>query len=266
MAETVRKYTEISKAKVQLYAQLESRKFRLKHRMFVAQGHKSVIDTLDTFEPVGICATRHWLDTYASSLGIDDRNILEADERQLQRMSSLKTAPEVIAVYHLPENDANIPKLEKDKLYLLLDGIQDPGNLGSILRTADWFGIDEVFASPDTVDIFNPKAIMATMGSIARVKIRYLNLKALIIENPEMPVYGTLLDGTDIYSSRLTDGGMIIFGNEGKGISPAVRNLIDRPLLIPPFNPERHAESLNVGAATSVVLAEFRRNASLHRK
>ena len=236
-------YPEISKAKIQLYAQLESKKFRSKHHMFIAQGHKSVIDTIGAFNLVNICATPEWINANISS-----------------KMSSLKNAPDVIAVYWLPDDDTGIPKLEKDKLYVLIDGIQDPGNLGSILRTADWFGIRDIFASPDTVDIYNPKALMATMGSLARVRIRYLNLPDLIRTNPTFPVYGTLLDGCDIYKTNLNATGMVVFGNEGQGLSPEIRELIDRPILIPPFNPASHAESLNVGAAAAVVLAEFRRS------
>ena len=253
-------YPKISKAKIQLYAKLESKKFRSKHHMFIAQGHKSVIDTIGAFNLVNICATPEWINANISSFEAYRNLISSASPQQLKKMSSLKNAPDVIAVYWLPDDDTGIPKLEKDKLYVLIDGIQDPGNLGSILRTADWFGIRDIFASPDTVDIYNPKALMATMGSLARVRIRYLNLPDLIRTNPSFPVYGTLLDGCDIYKTNMNASGMVVFCNEGQGLSPEIRELIDRPILIPPFNPASHAESLNVGAAAAVVLAEFRRS------
>ena len=139
MTSTPNDYPEISKAKIQLYAQLESKKFRLKHHMFIAQGHKSVIDTIGAFNLVNICATPEWINANISSFEAYRNLISSASPQQLKKMSSLKNAPDVIAVYMLPDDDTDIPKLEKDKLYVLIDGIQDPGNLGSILITADWF-------------------------------------------------------------------------------------------------------------------------------
>lgn len=147
------------------------------------------------------------------------------------------------------------------KLCLALDGVQDPGNLGTIVRVADWFGIDTILCSHDTADIYNPKVVQATMGSIARVNVIYIDLPVLLDKLPSgFPVYGTLLDGSDIYSSSLTTHGIIVMGNEGNGISQSVRDRVTSRLLIPSFASGDTAESLNVAIATAIVCSEFRRN------
>ena len=147
------------------------------------------------------------------------------------------------------------------KLTIVLDGVQDPGNLGTIIRIADWFGIENVICSADTADAYNPKVVQATMGSIARVKITYMNLSVLFDSLPkDFPIYGTLLEGDNIYNQELTEVGLIVMGNEGKGISPAIRNLVNRALRIPNYPEGRAtADSLNVAIATAIVCAEFRR-------
>ena len=144
---------------------------------------------------------------------------------------------------------------------IALDGIQDPGNLGTIIRIADWFGIDTIYCSPDTADAYAPKVVQATMGSLARVHIIYTDLPALLDAlPPTYPVYGTLLDGQDIYAQQLTPEGIIVMGNEGNGISAPVRQRVNRPLLIPCFRQGDSAESLNVAVATAITCSEFRRN------
>lgn len=260
MEQSAGAYTPLSKQKESLYASLESKKHRRRHGLFMAQGSKSVADTLPVFRLRALCADREWLVAHANvaeSLG--GASVFEATESQLRRISSLQSAPHVIAVYELPEPEPVPSALNPDELYLLLDGIQDPGNLGTIIRTADWFGVHTVFASPDTADVFNAKTLMATMGSIARVKVIYTDLCKLVDDNSRMPLYGTLLDGTDIYGSALTRGGLVAFGNEGNGLSQSLRRLVTAPLLIPPYDNESHAESLNVGVATAITLSEFRR-------
>lgn len=143
----------------------------------------------------------------------------------------------------------------------MLDGVQDPGNLGTIIRIADWFGIENVICSADTADAYNPKVVQATMGSIARVNVTYMNLSVLFDSLPkDFPIYGTLLEGDNIYNQKLTEVGLIVMGNEGKGISPAIRNLVNRALRIPNYPEGRAtADSLNVAIATAIVCAEFRR-------
>ena len=153
-----------------------------------------------------------------------------------------------------------LPPSSKKSLLLSLDGIQDPGNLGTIIRIADWFGIDHIICSEDTVDAWNPKVVQATMGSIARVNIIYTNLIQFIDTLPEgFPIYGTLLDGENIYTQTLTPHGLIIMGNEGNGISPEIRSRVNHRLLIPSYRTDDTAESLNVAIATAITCAEFRR-------
>ena len=149
----------------------------------------------------------------------------------------------------------------KQKLTIALDGVQDPGNLGTIIRIADWFGISDIICSHDTVDAFSPKVVQATMGSIARVHIHYADLENLIKALPDnYPVYGTFLDGSDLYDKQLSAGGIIVMGNEGKGISQPVRALVNQRLLIPNYPKGRKtADSLNVAIATAITCAEFRR-------
>lgn len=252
-------FPPLSKARTQLYARLDSRKTRLREGLFIAQGEKCVGECLKAFSPVALFATPARMASRPLPDGVGREVIFEASPEQMRKISTLTNAPDIAAVFPLPPRPQGIPRLDAGGLYLLLDGIQDPGNLGSMLRTADWFGVDSVFASPDTVDLFNPKALMAAMGSIARLGITYLPLPDLVAANPELPLYGTLLDGDDIYSAPLSKAGMIVFGNEGSGLSEEMRRLVNKPLLIPPFAADSHAESLNVGAAAAIVMAEFRR-------
>lgn len=247
---------ELSKARQGIYSQLSKRKMRERHGLFIVEGYKSVIDSLDLFEIEALIVVD------GSDIPISWRSdypLYEVPSSVMKKISSLSTPADVAAVYRLPSGFYdNVPQPESDKLYLLLDGIQDPGNLGTIIRTAHWFGIPRIYASKDTVDIFNPKTIQSTMGSLGRVEVNYCDLEVLINSNQELPVYGTLLDGKNIYEATLSEHGFIIMGNEGKGISEALRPLVSSPLLIPPYDSENHSESLNVAIATAVTLSQFR--------
>ena len=175
-------------------------------------------------------------------------------------MSFLQHPQQVLAVFgQATSGDYSI---NTNELSLALDGVQDPGNLGTIIRIADWFGITHIYCSQDTADVYNPKVVQATMGSIARVKVEYGNLLALVESLPaDVPVYGTLLDGDNIYQQQLENRGLIVMGNEGKGISPALAKKVNRRLLIPNFPEGRAtADSLNVAIATAITCSEFRRN------
>jgi TrmH family RNA methyltransferase len=179
---------------------------------------------------------------------------------ELRRISFLQHPQQVLALFPLPESrfDSDVaPKPEG--LCLALDGVQDPGNLGTIIRLADWFGISTVYCSLETADAWNSKVVQATMGSLAHVQITYCDLVPLL-RGAAVPVYGTLLDGQDIYQQPLSREGVIVMGNEGNGISPEVRQLVSHKLLIPNFNKNTEtAESLNVAIATAITCSEFRR-------
>ena len=199
---------------------------------------------------------------------LDDTMQLTLRAEELRRVSFLQHPQQVMALFPLPEGSENTDILKRkvfslsaSNLFLALDGVQDPGNLGTIIRIADWFGISTLFCSHDTADAYNPKVVQATMGSIARVKVIYTNLLALFEQLPEgMPVYGTFLDGKNIYQQPLTPNGIIVMGNEGKGISKEVAAHINHHLLIPSYPAGRvTADSLNVAIATAITCAEFRR-------
>lgn len=190
---------------------------------------------------------------------------------ELRKLSFLQHPQEVLAVFEIPLNSQfSIPNREatilnskfstlNSNLSLALDGVQDPGNLGTIIRIADWFGIQTIFCSEDTADCYNPKVVQATMGSLAHVHIIYTDLEAFL-QSVDCPIYGTLLDGQNIYQQQLSTEGIIVMGNEGNGISPAIRQLVTHKLLIPNYNTSGEtAESLNVAIATAITCAEFRR-------
>ena len=176
----------------------------------------------------------------------------------------MNTPSEIIGIFEKPAPIEIIPTLEKNKLYLLLDEIQDPGNLGTIIRTCDWFGIYDIFASPNTVDVYSPKVVQATMGSLSRVKVHYLDLVKLLETNQDFKVIGTLLDGKPLYEEKNVKEAFLIMGNEGKGISEELKKYIDIPLTIPPVNPVNHPDSLNVSIATAIVLSHLTENKKAH--
>ena len=235
----------LSKTQIKWIRSLQQKKNRDAEGVFVAEGAKCVNDLRKTFELVLLATPEN-----ASSV-------------EIEQMSSLRTPQGVIGVFRKP--DPKPCSLFNSHLLLALDGVQDPGNLGTIIRTCDWFGIRNILCSRDTTDCYNPKVVQATMGALARVQLHYLDLKEWLLQAHEagMPIYGTLLEGKNMYEAGAIadkDKGVIIMGNEGNGITPAIRELITHPIRIPsyPANAET-SESLNVGIATAIVLAEFRR-------
>ena len=229
----------ISKNKIKLIHSLETKKGREKAGLFVAEGSKVVNDLLHA--------------------GFTAENIFE-DIEDIKKISFLQHPQSMLGVFKLPRNE-HYTEFSITQLVLALDGVQDPGNLGTIIRVADWFGIKDIFCSLDTADCWNPKVVQATMGSIARVQLHYVDLNKMVESLPaDYPIYATLLDGENIYKQELSHHGMIVMGNEGKGISPILRTKINRKLYIPNYSSnEDTAESLNVAIATSIVCAEFRR-------
>lgn len=247
----------ISRNKIKYIRSLELKKKRKEEGVFVAEGHKLVGDLLNHFHCRMIISTPNWLKQQAS-LKADE--IIEVSNEELTRVSLLKTPQDVLAIFEQPNNNAEVLPSELG-LCLALDDIQDPGNLGTIIRLADWFGIEHIYCSHNTVDVYNSKTIQATMGALARVKIHYVNLPEFITSiSKEVPVYGTFLDGDNIYEKELSSNGIIVMGNEGNGISEKISRLIDKRLYIPNYPRERTtSESLNVATATAVICAEFRR-------
>lgn len=248
---------ELSKSKISVYASLSSKKMRSKHHLFIAEGDKCALDTLGAFDLVNLLVTKDWLKRVDKLPDICEDKLIVVSPELMRKISSLSTAPEVVAVFRLPEDNESPILFNNDKLYLLIDGVQDPGNLGTIIRTADWFGFNEVICSRDTVDVYNPKTVQATMGSLHRVRVRYGDLKSAIETSGIENIYGTLLNGDNIFEAELASSGIIIMGNEGNGLSQEIRQLVTKPLLIPPKHPGNSPESLNVAVATAITLAQF---------
>lgn len=246
----------LSKNKIKYIQSLKDKKNRSEHGTFVAEGSKLVFDLLSAG-----CSCQ-FLAGLPNVLPKSDEftvtEMIEADETELKKASFLKTAPQIMGVFYQFQHDYSERDFNR-QLNLVLDGIQDPGNLGTIVRLADWFGIEHVFCSHDTADIYNPKTVQATMGAIARVSVHYTDI-ASFLQNTPLPVYGTFLEGKNIYSEELSSNGFIVMGSEGKGVSQQVSAFITKKLYIPNFPQEREtSESLNVASATAIVLSEFRR-------
>lgn len=254
----------ISKNRIKYLHSLELKKNRKESGDFIGEGPKLVLELLKTFECPYLAGTEQWLSRHEDLLRVlrQKQTIIDSvNEEELRRASLLQHPQDVIAVFKQPQYSIDYKNAGTKTLCLALDGVQDPGNLGTIVRIADWFGIEDIFCSPQTADIYNSKSVQASMGSMARVRVHYMNLVDFMEKLPEeVPIYGTLLDGENIYKQELSPNGIIIMGNEGKGIMPELRNKITRRLLIPNYPQGREtAESLNVAVATSLICAEFRR-------
>ena len=246
----------LSKNKIKYIHSLELKKNRKEEGVFIAEGHKLVGDLLGHFPCKLIVALPNWLEKNPK---VTADEIIEVTPDELSRASLLKTPQDVLAIFEQPHYETSTDVM-KHSLCLALDDVQDPGNLGTIIRLADWFGIENIFCSHGTVDVYNPNVIQATMGALARVKLHYCDLVKLITSVKDIPIFGTFLDGNNIYGEKLSDNGLIIMGNEGNGVSKEVSKLINKKLYIPNYPTSREtSESLNVAIATAIVCAEFRR-------
>ncbi|TXH59352.1 MAG: RNA methyltransferase [Bacteroidia bacterium] len=246
----------ISKNKIKYIHSLELKKNRKEEGVFLAEGPKLTEELLGHFHCSFLAATREWLEEHPY---VTADEIAEVTPDELARTSLLKTPQRVLAVFKQPNYTIDSETIGHN-LSLALDDVQDPGNLGTIIRLADWFGIENIYCSFNTVDVFNPKTVQATMGAIARVKVHYVDLPAFLSALKDTPIYGTFLDGKNMYEEPLTKNGIIIMGNEGNGISPDIETYVNRKLYIPNYPQERNSsESLNVAIATAIVCAEFRR-------
>lgn len=249
----------ISKAKAKLIRSLELKKNRKALGLFVAEGPKVVGDLMLGNAPVLIAATTPWLQQNTVP---EDTGVYEVTDEELRKLSFLQHPQQVLAVFNQKISNTQRPVPDTQHLSLALDGVQDPGNLGTIIRIADWFGIEDIYCSPDTADVWNPKVIQATMGSIARVRLTYCALPDLLDSLPAgTPVYGTMLDGDDINKADLVNRGIIVMGNEGNGISSEIAQRVTHRLLIPNYPAGREtADSLNVAIATAITCFELRKH------
>lgn len=248
----------LSKNDIKIIKSLEHKKFREEKKLFVAEGHKLVGELLGIYDCILVAASNDWIDRQKN---IPAQRVETVTPDELKRASLLRSPQDILAVFRIPCHNTSIASSASKNLVLALDDIQDPGNLGTIVRIADWFGIKEIFCSKGTADIYNPKAVQATMGAMARVKTHYIDLAKEISSLPaSVPVFGTFLNGDIIYDTQLSGNGVIIMGNEGNGISSEVEKSVNRRLFIPNWPAgEPTSESLNVAIATAIVCSEFRR-------
>lgn len=250
---------ELTKAIIKEVVSLDTVKGRRETGCFKAEGTKCVADTIGGFELVRLLASAAWLEENPEIAVMAKGAIVNVANRDFARMSHLSTAPSVIAVYRQPRREITPANLS-GRLALALDGVQDPGNLGTIMRTADWFGIHHVICSLDCADPFSPKAVMSTMGAISRVKVVRCNL-AEFIARYDGCVFGTSPRGENLYRVDLPATGLIVMGSEGHGMTADVERRVTHRLMIPPFAGDGGGtpESLNVAAATAIIISEFRR-------
>ena len=239
----------LSKNQIKLITSLQQKKQRFANQMFFAEGIKVIQELLESnFELVHLYTTQNDFEQVSSV-----KKVI-VDKTDLKKISALSTQNTCLAVFEIPTEK----KIDESGLIIALDSIRDPGNLGTILRLCDWFGIGQLICSKETVDIYNPKVVQATMGSIARVSVNYVDLETFVSQT-KLAVFGTFMDGNNIYKTELPQEGIIIMGNEANGISMELEKLIKKRLSIPRFGTIQKTESLNVATATAIILSEFRR-------
>lgn len=243
----------ITKAEIQLVRSLAEKRGRDQEGLFVAEGEKLIRECQNSKLRIRRI--------YAPEGLFTGPEVVAVSPKELERLSLLKSANNSVAVVEIPRHKLRIEEL-KGRLSIALDEVQNPGNLGTIIRLADWFGISDILCSPNSADCFNPKVVQATMGAILRVRIHYVELATTLhrARKLEIPIYGTFLEGENIYHSELTKEGIILMGNEGRGVSPACAAETTHRLFIPPYPADRSgSESLNVAMATGIICSEFRR-------
>ena len=236
-------------------ASLDDAKHRRATGLFKAEGLKTVEETIHAFRLRYLFVIKQEIEAVKKRFPQAADMIIGCARADMERMTALTTPREVIAVYEIPEDDT---PLLTDGLILALDDIRDPGNLGTIIRTAGWMGIRQIICSRETADVYNPKVVQSTMGAIARVRVSYQDLPETLVQL-EKPIYGTFLDGEDLYTTPLPESAVIVIGNEGHGISRRVEAAVTHRITIPPFNTETKGESLNASVAAAITMAEFRR-------
>ncbi|MCX2479998.1 RNA methyltransferase [Pedobacter sp. MC2016-15] len=245
----------LSKSQIGFIKSLHQKKYRKEHGIFIIEGIKSIVEFIPSDYEIH---SVYFLPQYQPLLPKLPANIklFEVTSAELEKISTLQAPQGILALVNIPQTTAIDLNTLRNKFSLVLDGVQDPGNLGTIIRTADWFGIEHVICSSNTVEVYNPKTVQATMGSLCRVKVSYQNLPDLIKE-AGIPVFGAMLNGSSLYETQWGDEGLVILGNEGQGVSPEIVDLISRPVTIPRVG---HAESLNVAVSAAIFCADISRN------
>lgn len=237
----------ISKNQIKLITSLKQKKYRLEHKLFVVEGIKTIKELLKSDLILDALYT-------TEAFNIDAKEEVLIKENDLKRISFLKTPNKALAVFKIPD----AMPINNNGLIVALDDVRDPGNLGTIIRLCDWFGIKDLVCSKATVDCFNPKVIQATMGSITRVNISYVNLVDYL-KTTSLPVFGAFMEGENVYTKQMPKEGVLVMGNEANGVSKTVENLVRNKISIPRFGDLQETESLNVATATAILLSEFKR-------
>ncbi|WP_130736754.1 RNA methyltransferase [Flavobacterium sp. J27] len=240
----------VSKNQIKLITSLQQKKYRKLHQLFFVEGKKVIQEFLDAKYELQSLFT-----TDASFWSVDSNKIHAITPGELKKISALATPNTCLGLFAIPADK----RANMSGLILALDDVRDPGNLGTIIRLCDWFGVETILCSEATVDIYNPKVVQATMGSLSRVNVVYTNLEKKLIGN-KLPVYGTFMDGQNVYNESLPKEGIIIMGNEANGISANIEKLVNKRIAIPRFGNLQLTESLNVATATAIILSEFKRS------
>lgn len=240
----------VTKNQIKLIKSLHQKKYRKQHQLFIAEGVKVIQELLNSNLKL-----EYLYVTEALSFDVSDDQINLISTDDLKKITALNTPNNCLAVFKMPEPT----KIDYEKLVVALDTVRDPGNMGTIIRLCDWFGVKDIICSSETVDLFNPKVVQATMGSLSRVNVTYGDLASMLAESNSECIFGTFMDGASIYQEQLPDSGILVLGNEANGISPAIEQLVQQRLTIPRFGDLQQTESLNVAMATAICLSEFKR-------
>jgi len=239
----------VSKNQIKFITSLQHKKYRIMHHFFIAEGVKVIQEFLDSNY---VLEHLYETDFLFEQVSASQKTLIKEDD--MKRITAFSSASSCLAIFKIPSPT----KIMDNGVIVALDDIRDPGNLGTIIRLCDWFGISQIVCSQETVDVYNPKVIQATMGSISRVSINYIDLKAYVSQS-KLPVYGTFMEGNNVYSEELPEEAIIILGNEANGISKELEKIIENKLSIPRFGSIQKTESLNVASAAAIFLSEFKR-------
>jgi TrmH family RNA methyltransferase len=240
----------ISKNQLKIITSLSQKKYRQKHHLFIAEGKKVVNELLNSSFVID---TLFATDEFKTDISSD--KIIRILEKDLQKISNLKSSNKALGLFKIPDEKP----LKKNGIIIVLDAINDPGNLGTIIRLCDWFGVHQVVCSKDTVDCYNQKVVQASMGSLTRVSVRYLDLEPYL-QDAELPTFIADMNGANVYQTTLPKEAILVMGNEANGVSDKIKSLINHKISIPRFGDIQETESLNVATATAILLSEFKRS------